>query len=40
MAQEGEEMDCVFIDEDQEEDELLPELFDTESVQMIKSENC
>ena len=34
------EMDCVFLDEDQEEDELLPELFDTESVQMIKSENC
>jgi hypothetical protein len=34
------EMDCVFLDEDQEEDELLPELFDPESIQLIKAENC
>jgi len=32
MAQEGEEMDCVFIDEDQEEDELLPDFFDPDVV--------
>ena len=33
-------MDCVFIDEDQEEDELLPEFFDPEVIQMLKSDNC
>jgi len=25
-------MDCVFIDEDQEEDELLPDFFDPEVI--------
>lgn len=34
------EMDHVFLDDDQEEEELLPELFDPESVQMLKSDNC
>lgn len=33
-------MDCVFIDEDQEEDELLPDFFDPLSVQKEKSDNC
>jgi len=33
-------MDCVFIDEDQEEDELLPEFFDPEVIQMLKSDVC
>lgn len=33
-------MDCVFIDEDQEEDELLPDFFDPEVIQMQKSDNC
>jgi len=34
------EMDHVFLDDDQEEEELLPELFDPESVLMLKSDNC
>ena len=33
-------MDCVFIDEDQEEDELLPDFFDHLAVQKEKSDNC
>jgi hypothetical protein len=33
-------MDCVFIDEDQEEDELLPDFYDCDMVQMLKSDTC
>lgn len=34
------EMDHVFLDDDQEEEDLLPELFDPESVHMLKADNC
>ena len=34
------EMDHVFLDDDQEEEDLLPELFDPESVVMLKFESC
>ena len=33
-------MECVFLDEDQNEEELLPELFDIETVAMASSANC
>lgn len=32
QMQQDEEMDCVFIDEDQEEDELLPDFYDSDMV--------
>ena len=38
--QQEEEMDQVFIDEDLDEDELLPDVFDADLIQLVKTEHC
>ena len=34
------EMDCVFLDEDQKEEDGLPEIFTLEAIEELKSNTC